>query len=145
MSTITAAEQAKQQGNEAFKRQDYPLALSLYSKAKSIDPSISTYPLNRSLVYLKLHQYKDAIKDATTALELEGGVNVKALFRRATANRGLGRLDQAKKDLELAKEQGAGQDVDVELTSVIKQIEQEKENSFKVSRTRHFVSISFPF
>ncbi|GAA5838054.1 hypothetical protein JCM5353_003381 [Sporobolomyces roseus] len=114
----SAAEQSKADGNAAFKLQHYPLALSHYSTAIQLDPSISTYPLNRSLVHLKLSNWKDAEKDAKRALELDGGVNVKALFRRGLARKGMGKLEDAKKDFEEAIGQGAGQDVQAELAKV---------------------------
>jgi tetratricopeptide (TPR) repeat protein len=84
------------QGNAAFKSQQYPLAISHYSTAIALDPSVSTYPLNRALVHLKLNQWNDAEKDANTALDLDGGVNLKALFRRGLARKGIGKLEQAK-------------------------------------------------
>ncbi|GAA6060868.1 hypothetical protein JCM10212_006248 [Sporobolomyces blumeae] len=115
---VAAAEQSKAAGNAAFKAADWPLALSHYSTAISLDPSVSTYPLNRSLVHLRLGNYKDALRDATRALDLDGGVNVKAMFRKALAERGLGRLDDAKRDLQEAKKQGGGADVDAELAAV---------------------------
>ncbi|GAA5943629.1 uncharacterized protein JCM15063_002988 [Sporobolomyces koalae] len=118
-----AAEQSKAAGNAAFKAQDYPLALSHYSTAIALDPSVSTYPLNRALVHLKLANYKDAEKDAHTALELDGGANVKALFRRGLARRGMGKLESAKADFELARTQGAGQDVETELVSLTKELQ----------------------
>lgn len=84
------------QGNAAFKSLDYPLALSHYSTAIALDPSVSTYPLNRSLVHLKLSHWNDAERDATTAIDLDGGANVKALFRRGLARKGKGKLVEAK-------------------------------------------------
>lgn len=85
------------QGNAAFKAQDYPLAISHYSTAIQLDPSVSTYPLNRALVHLKLDQFADAERDANTALDLDGGHNVKALFRRGLARKRLGNLARAQK------------------------------------------------
>ncbi|GAA5969171.1 hypothetical protein JCM3765_005746 [Sporobolomyces pararoseus] len=127
---VASAEASKTAGNAAFKSQDYPLALSHYSTAIQLDPSVSTYPLNRSLVYLKLNEFKSAQKDADTALNLDGGVNLKALFRRGLARKGLGKLQLAKKDFEDAIEQGAGQDVKNELEHLNKLIlESERENS----------------
>ncbi|GAA5984041.1 hypothetical protein JCM5350_005001 [Sporobolomyces pararoseus] len=112
---VASAEASKTAGNAAFKAQNYPLALSHYSTAIQLDPSVSTYPLNRSLVYLKLNDYKSALRDADTAISLDGGINLKALFRRGLARKGLGKLQLAKKDFEDAIEQGAGQDVRNEL------------------------------
>ncbi|GAA5902301.1 uncharacterized protein JCM6883_001360 [Sporobolomyces salmoneus] len=123
---VPAAEQSKTAGNAAFKAQDYPLAISHYSTAIALDPSISTYPLNRALVYLKLNQYKLADKDATTALDLDGGVNVKTLFRRGLARKGLGKLEEAKQDFIRAIQQGAGEDVKKELEQINKLLDSKK-------------------
>lgn len=84
------------QGNAAFKAGDYTLALAHYSDAIHLDPSVSTYPLNRALVHLRLADYPAADKDASTALKLDAGVGQKALYRRALARKGLGKLDLAK-------------------------------------------------
>ncbi|GAA6006683.1 hypothetical protein JCM11491_003143 [Sporobolomyces phaffii] len=117
------AEQSKVAGNAAFKALDYPLAIAHYSTAIARDPSVSTYPLNRSLVHLRLGNFLDAFRDANTALDLDGGANVKALFRRGLANKGLGKLDDAKRDFEQAIEQGAGADVETELAQLLKLLE----------------------
>ncbi|GAA6017380.1 hypothetical protein JCM10207_005615 [Rhodosporidiobolus poonsookiae] len=127
------AEQAKAAGNAAVKLQNYPLALAHYDTAIALDPSVHTYPLNRALVHLRLERFADAERDATTALELEGGVGVKALFRRAQARKALGKLDAARRDLEEAKKQGAGEDVDRELALLVQELgAKEKENQPQV-------------
>ncbi|GAA5975651.1 hypothetical protein JCM21900_001449 [Sporobolomyces salmonicolor] len=116
----SAAEHARLQGNDAFKDNNLPLALAHYSTAVQRDPSVSTYFLNRSLVHLKLDHWSEAAHDASTALDLDGGVNPKALFRRALARKAQGNLDGARQDFELAKQQGAGDAVDRELADLLK-------------------------
>ncbi|GAA5946042.1 hypothetical protein JCM1841_003035 [Sporobolomyces salmonicolor] len=116
----SAAEHARLQGNDAFKDNNLPLALAHYSTAIQRDPSVSTYFLNRSLVHLKLDHLSEAARDASTALDLDGGVNPKALFRRALARKAQGNLDGARQDFELAKQQGAGDAVDRELADLLK-------------------------
>ncbi|BGP58550.1 hypothetical protein JCM8202_001214 [Rhodotorula sphaerocarpa] len=116
------AEQYKQKGNTAFVSGDYPLALANFNTAIELDPSVAAYPLNRAAVYLKQREWARAEKDASTALELDGGANPKALFRRATARRQLGKLQLARQDLEEAKRQGAGADVDKELASLVESL-----------------------
>ncbi|POY72213.1 hypothetical protein BMF94_4719 [Rhodotorula taiwanensis] len=112
-------EQYKQQGNAAFLKGQLALALASYTTAIQLDPSVAAYPLNRAAVYLKQSEWVRAEKDATTALELDGGNNVKALYRRATARRHTGKLELAQQDLEQAKSQGGGADVDKELAIVL--------------------------
>ncbi|GAA5971689.1 hypothetical protein JCM8115_002184 [Rhodotorula mucilaginosa] len=118
----TKAEQYKQAGNAAFAERDLDLALANFSTAIQLDPATAAYPLNRAAVYLKLREWTRAERDATTALELDGGVNLKAWFRRAVARRNLGRFELAKQDLEDAKRHGAGADVDAELALVLQQL-----------------------
>ncbi|GAA5916665.1 hypothetical protein JCM8208_005522 [Rhodotorula glutinis] len=118
----TKADQAKLAGNAAFKAQQWELALAHYSTAIQLDPSIATYPLNRAAVHLRLGNSRDADKDASTALALQGGHSPKALFRRATARKHLGKLELARADFEEAKRQGAGDNVDEELTLLAKQL-----------------------
>ncbi|GAA6033570.1 hypothetical protein JCM8097_001460 [Rhodosporidiobolus ruineniae] len=118
----TKAEQSKDAGNAAFRKSNFPLALAHYSTAIQLDPSVATYPLNRAAVHLKLGDFAAADKDATKALDLEGGVNPKALFRRGMARRGMGKKDAARKDFELAKQQGAGAEVDKELASLMEEL-----------------------
>lgn len=127
---------------------DYPLSLANFNTAIELDPSVAAYPLNRAAVYLKQREWARAEKDASTALELDGGANPKALFRRATARRQLGKLQLARQgasgesrretgpregrhglidspscaDLEEAKRQGAGADVDKELASLVESL-----------------------
>lgn len=84
------------QGNAAFNAGNYDLALANYSTAIQLDPSVSTYALNRAAVHLKLSNWKDAERDSSTALELDGGANRKALYRRGLARKGLGKLSAAK-------------------------------------------------
>ncbi|GAA5874733.1 hypothetical protein JCM1840_000418 [Sporobolomyces johnsonii] len=138
----TAAEQARLKGNQAFKDNNLPLALAHYSTAIQRDPSLSTAFLNRALVHLKLLNSNEALHDASTALDLDGGVNPKALFRRALANKQLGNLDAARRgpslspprldsltdlhsDFELAKQQGAGDAVDRELADLLNLIQRD--------------------
>ncbi|BGP28060.1 hypothetical protein JCM10295v2_007047 [Rhodotorula toruloides] len=117
------AEELKAAGNAAFKAGNYDLALANYTTAIQLDPSVSTYALNRAAVHLKLANWRDAERDSTTALKLDGGANPKALYRRGLARKGLGKLSAAKEDLEEARRQGAGDDVANELVALVKQLD----------------------
>lgn len=77
------------------------------------DPSDAILPCNRSMAHLKLKQssllvfswtskvaharsrWREAARDATKSLELQPSGNGKALFRRATARKGLGDVNAA--------------------------------------------------
>lgn len=54
MASSSRAQVAKEKGNEAFKKGQYAEAVGLYTDAILCDSSNSTYPLNRSMAYLKL-------------------------------------------------------------------------------------------
>ncbi|KAF5380284.1 hypothetical protein D9757_007976 [Collybiopsis confluens] len=89
------------QGNQSFKNGDYPSAIGHYTQAILQDSKDWTFPLNRAAAYLKLDKYEDAERDCTTVLTLNKS-NVKALFRRAQARRGLSKLDEAQKGVVIA-------------------------------------------
>lgn len=112
------------QGNTAFKAGDYPTAIGHYTTAFIADKSDFTFPLNRAAAYLKLNKSvrfslrcfpfwplwidrfddgcrnEDAERDCTTVLRMNPG-NVKALFRRAQARIGNGKLGEAEQGLLL--------------------------------------------
>ncbi|KAJ7103106.1 hypothetical protein B0H15DRAFT_1016937 [Mycena belliarum] len=112
------AQAAKEKGNAAFKAGDYPTAVGHYSAAMHADRTDATFPLNRAAAYLKLGKSEDAERDCSTVLALSK-VNVKALFRRAQARVGMGKLAEAQKDLtEAAKLEPANQSVKAELSIV---------------------------
>ncbi|SPO23101.1 uncharacterized protein UTRI_01779 [Ustilago trichophora] len=101
------AQEAKQQGNEAFGKKQYPEAIGFYSAAHVADPTEPTYPLNRAMAYIKLGKFVDAERDCTTALSLSPN-NVKALYRRATAKAGADQLTSAIEDYEAVLRLDAG-------------------------------------
>ncbi|GAA5877910.1 hypothetical protein JCM3774_001767 [Rhodotorula dairenensis] len=119
---MSKADKYKQAGNAAFARGALELALANFTTALQLDPSVAAYPLNRAAVHLKLRDWAAAERDATTALNLDGGSNPKALFRRALARKHLAKLSLARTDLEEAKRLGAGADVDAELALVLEQL-----------------------
>uniref|UniRef100_A0A8I3XE23 Translocase of outer mitochondrial membrane 34 n=1 Tax=Callithrix jacchus TaxID=9483 RepID=A0A8I3XE23_CALJA len=68
----------------------YPMAYVDYKTVLQIDDSVTSAleGINRALCYLVLKQYKEAVKDCTEALKLDGK-NVKAFYRRAQAHKAL--------------------------------------------------------
>ena len=93
---------AKEQGNEYFKRCQFDDAVRMYSKGITLDPTSSTTHVlyaNRAMCYLKLQQWEDAEKDATTCIQMNR-TYFKAFYRRALARRALGKLEEARSDLE---------------------------------------------
>lgn len=54
MASSSKAVAAKERGNEAFRKGQYAEAVGLYTEAIISDSTNATYPLNRSMAYLKL-------------------------------------------------------------------------------------------
>lgn len=93
------AEEHKEEANIFFKSQDYAKAITLYSKAIELNPTIAAYYGNRSLAFLKTESFGYALNDASKALELDKSY-VKGYYRRAAAHMSLGKFKLALKDFE---------------------------------------------
>lgn len=65
---LTAALQAKEQGNSSFVQGKYESAKVNYSRAIHLDPTVAVYFSNRAACELKLEQFGLAIEDAGTCL-----------------------------------------------------------------------------
>ena len=61
----------KNEGNQAFAKRNFELALEGYNKAIELDDSEPTYYANRAQAYLKTEAYGYTIADATKAIELK--------------------------------------------------------------------------
>jgi len=117
---ITQANEAKTQGNAAFKAGKNQEAISLYSQVISyFDPSNDELPaaadpeqaeqatalrvvgyLNRAQVHLKLSDFDKTIQDCTTALGIDTNSS-KAYFRRGKAQMGKKNYEAARADFDL--------------------------------------------
>ncbi|XP_065216869.1 serine/threonine-protein phosphatase 5 [Planococcus citri] len=93
------AEKIKESANEYFKKQMYDEAITMYSKAISLNPNVAVYYGNRSLAYLKTECFGYALSDATKAIELDKNY-IKGYYRRAAANMSLGKFKLALRDYE---------------------------------------------
>ena len=98
---LLTTEYWKNKGNNEYKSKSYPQSIISYTKAiQLIDDdtdnlSIKTSLLNnRAAAYLMLLQYKEAIADCDYTIKIDETVS-KAYFRKATALKGLGQLEQA--------------------------------------------------
>eukprot|EP00761_Pharyngomonas_kirbyi_P000371 gb/GECH01000371.1/.p1 GENE.gb/GECH01000371.1/~~gb/GECH01000371.1/.p1 ORF type:complete len:446 (+),score=85.80 gb/GECH01000371.1/:1-1338(+) len=58
----------KNEGNENFSKGYYNRALNLYTEAMQLDSTNFTFPLNRSICYLKLDQWENCKKDCDLAI-----------------------------------------------------------------------------
>lgn len=89
----------KAKGNEFYKAAKYQEAVAAYSKAIDLDKTNAALLTNRAAAYLMLLSYKEAKEDCDAAIALDD-TNSKAYFRKATALKGLGRIDEAITALE---------------------------------------------
>ena len=72
------------------------LAIASYTTAITLDKTNPAYLTNRAAAHLMIQQYKEALADCDAALFIGGaGDKSKAYFRKATALKGLGKLDAA--------------------------------------------------
>lgn len=123
------ADSLKSQGNTAFVSQDYPAAITFFTRAIRLNPHVSVYWGNRAMARMKLEEYGGAVLDCTKAIELDES-NVKAYYRRALSKLAILRPTQAVADFKtvlrldprnaLAKEQLAS------TVKLIRRIEFEK-------------------
>ncbi|XP_070534226.1 protein unc-45 homolog B-like [Ptychodera flava] len=89
----------KEEGNNFFKGGKFLDAINAYSRAIEVCPKDNQNDRavlfkNRAACYLKMEDYKMAIHDSESALELTPG-DTKALYRKCQALESLGRLEEA--------------------------------------------------
>lgn len=94
-----SAEVWKSKGNAMYKAKSYDAAIEAYGKAIELDGSNPALKMNRAAAYLMLLMYKEANSDCDAALALDD-TNSKAYFRKATALKGMGKLNEAISALE---------------------------------------------
>ena len=104
---IKKADAEKLKGNEAFKAGNYSTAISCYDAAIGMlmTDSIPIVPVlytNRALVLLKTNEFRKSLNDCNAAHKLDPK-NIKAIWRRIGAFRGLREYHNALRDLEKLK------------------------------------------
>nr|XP_045617227.1 protein unc-45 homolog B-like [Procambarus clarkii]XP_045617228.1 protein unc-45 homolog B-like [Procambarus clarkii]XP_045617229.1 protein unc-45 homolog B-like [Procambarus clarkii] len=93
-------QQLKEEGNEAYKNNDWDTAIEKYTQAITIsteDRDSSVLYKNRAAVYLKIEDFENTVKDCTRCLEITPK-DPKALFRRAQAYESLEQFEKAYAD-----------------------------------------------
>ncbi|CAF0741216.1 unnamed protein product [Adineta steineri] len=93
------AEHYKDWGNHYFKQKSYAQAIENYTKAIECNPTSHIYFANRAQCQLFEERYGACEADCTLAIQLDKNY-IKAYYRRALARIGLGKIDQAREDLE---------------------------------------------
>lgn len=91
-----AAADKKAEGNAAFQAGDYAEAVDLYGAAIKADDLNHVPYANRAAAYLALGKFEEARADSKKCLALDESF-VKAYLRLATAEKGLGNLEEALK------------------------------------------------
>lgn len=152
---IAKAVSQKDEGNAHFKSGDLNLASRCYRKGSSLlkklnhansgDDQVKALLLNLqtnlSMVCFKQNKHQQSRDIATKALNIDSK-NVKALYRRAMANRKLGDLDAARKDLREAwKQDPKNKDVQRGLHGIKKEADQKKSRE-KAALSKAFSSKS---
>jgi tetratricopeptide (TPR) repeat protein len=88
------AEKLKEQGNEAFRKKDFPEAIRLYSGAIELDKTCSVYLSNRAAVYLTVNKLDEALADARESVRLDKK-NAKGYLRIGKALYALGKYRES--------------------------------------------------
>ncbi|KAJ1550261.1 Serine/threonine-protein phosphatase 5, partial [Nowakowskiella sp. JEL0078] len=91
------AEKNKEIANKFFAAKHYEAAIDSYTIAISHNPYMAAYYANRAFAYIKTELYGAAIRDADSSIKLDA-TYTKGYYRRAVANMGLGKLNDAVKD-----------------------------------------------
>jgi tetratricopeptide (TPR) repeat protein len=107
------AEDCKNQGNEALKKNEYQKAVDLYTEAIKLDLSNAIYRCNRSAALIGLEMYEDAEEDAYVATLLDSKY-AKAWSRLGMAMFKQGDVKRAEKAYERAI-QVAGKDATAQM------------------------------
>lgn len=119
---MSAAEEAKQRGNDLFKSGKFRDAVQAYSEAISSDPQSDVLLLNRCAAYMALSDYRRALANAEQAVQQQGETPTpKAIIRLSKCLVGVGRPRDGSSTLQPLRssttateaEQKQAQDVDL--------------------------------
>jgi tetratricopeptide (TPR) repeat protein len=99
--TAEQADGVASRASEAFKREEYQLAIDLFSKALEIEQDADLYH-QRGSAFWYSHRYPEAVADFTTALKLDPSLESDLRNVRGQALADAGQYDEALEDLNLA-------------------------------------------
>jgi tetratricopeptide (TPR) repeat protein len=98
---VQEAEKAKEDGNKAFAKGEFLLAVEHFTLAINLDPTNHVYHANRSAALLKMCRLEDALEDADRAIKINP-LYAKGHFRKGQALAVIGRVDLAVAAMEEA-------------------------------------------
>ncbi|KAH8815806.1 hypothetical protein F5884DRAFT_773738 [Xylogone sp. PMI_703] len=108
LKMVTKLDRMKTEGNDLFKAKNWQAAVDKYTEALEVDPlnrSMNAKLLqNRAMTFIKLKNYKDAIKDCERAVELDP-TYTKAKKTKANALGQAGNWEEAVRELKTLQEQ----------------------------------------
>jgi serine/threonine-protein phosphatase 5 len=91
----------KEEGNRLFKENKFKKALDVYGEALLLSSHDYALLTNRAFAHLKLENYASAVKDASTAIDINPDI-AKGYYRRGAAHFSMGNFGTAAKDFKLA-------------------------------------------
>ncbi|XP_026667389.1 dnaJ homolog subfamily C member 7 isoform X2 [Ceratina calcarata] len=110
----------KEEGNAAYKSEQYQKAYNLYTEALAIDPqNVATNAklhFNKGMVAAKLGRLKESVTECSEALKLDANY-LKALLRRAASYMELKEFEEATHDLEKAYKMDSSREINRLLTN----------------------------
>jgi stress-induced-phosphoprotein 1 len=124
--------EAKEKGNESYKKKDFPTALTYYDEALKYDPTNITYYNNKAAAYFEMKEYDQCIEQCDKAVEIgrENRADYKLIARSysrmATAYHKLDDLQNAKKFYDKSLSEFRAPDVvkkSLEVTKLLKERE----------------------
>eukprot|EP00796_Vickermania_ingenoplastis_P010286 gene10286-7189_t len=130
---------AKEKGNEYFRLNKIGDAIEAYTKGIESDPSSSAMYIlyaNRAMCYLKRGDWEKAEKDASVSMAMNTAYP-KAYYRRAMARKELGKLKEARTDLEAVlalAPTDASAKTELEAVTKMLQMERAKQEASEKSR-----------
>eukprot|EP00002_Diphylleia_rotans_P014396 TRINITY_DN2805_c0_g1_i1.p1 TRINITY_DN2805_c0_g1~~TRINITY_DN2805_c0_g1_i1.p1 ORF type:complete len:569 (+),score=168.32 TRINITY_DN2805_c0_g1_i1:83-1789(+) len=130
------AVEAKQKGNELYKKRQFADAIAQYTLAIENDPSEITYYTNRAAVYFETKEYQKAIEDCEKGIEVgraaraDYALIAKAYARIANSHVNLGDLNEAIKFFNKSLSENRAPDVLKRLKEIEKLKEQRDKEAY---------------
>ncbi|GAA5833454.1 hypothetical protein JCM11251_003499 [Rhodosporidiobolus azoricus] len=122
------ADQAREEGNKAFKSGDFALAVTHYTESIKRNPADARGYTNRAQAYTKLLALPEALRDAEKAIEVDPGF-VKGYIRKSSVLFAMKEFDKAYTAIEQAAEKDTTQSHTREITQQLSRVTSELSSS----------------